>query len=190
MTSPTSSATPSTPAAPRPTETTAVGAPPATAPRPAPFAPVGRIPVVEVSPVIEDGRWPAKGTVGEAFPVRATVFREGHDAVAATAVLVTPDGRDHSWAHMVDIAPGLDRYEAWLMPDAPGTWGFRVEGWSDPYGTWRHDASIKVDAGVDVELMLTEGALLLERAAARDLPAAAAQVLRDAVAGLRDAGRP
>ncbi|MDD9205056.1 DUF3416 domain-containing protein, partial [Georgenia sp. 10Sc9-8] len=51
-----------------------------TAPRPAPFALVGRIPVVEVHPVVEDGRWPAKGTEGEAFPVRATVFREGHDA--------------------------------------------------------------------------------------------------------------
>ncbi|UNX56424.1 alpha-1,4-glucan--maltose-1-phosphate maltosyltransferase [Georgenia sp. TF02-10] len=148
------------------------------------------MPVVEVSPVLEDGRWPAKGTVGEAFPVRATVFREGHDAVAATAVLVAPDGTDHSWAPMVDIAPGLDRYEAWLVPDAPGDWGFRVEGWSDPYGTWSHDATVKVDAGVDVDLMLTEGALLLERAAARDLPFDAAQVLRDAVAALRDADRP
>jgi starch synthase (maltosyl-transferring) len=196
MTSAASSPTPSTPATPR---TAAAGAAPAAptpstptpaAPHPAPFAPIGRIPVVELSPVIEDGRWPAKGTVGEAFPVRATVFREGHDAVAATAVLVTPDGRDHSRAQMSDIAPGLDRYEAWLTPDAPGTWGFRVEGWSDPYGTWRHDATIKVEAGVDVELMLTEGALLLERAADRDLPAGAARVLRDAVAGLRDATRP
>ena len=46
-------------------------------------------------------------------------------------------------------------------------WSFRVEGWSDPYGTWVHDATIKVAAGVDVELMLAEGALLLERAARR-----------------------
>lgn len=86
--------------------------------------------------MLEDGRWPAKATEREAFPVRATVFREGHDAVAATAVLVAPDGTDHSWARMYDIAPGLDRYEAWLVPDAPGDWGFRVEGWSDPYATW------------------------------------------------------
>ena len=158
-------------------------------PAPAPFAPVGRIPVIEVSPVIEDGRWPAKGTVGEAFPVRATVFREGHDAVAATAVLVAPDGTDRSWTPMYDVAPGLDRYEAWLMPDAPGDWGFRVEGWSDPYATWSHDATIKIAAGVDVDLMLAEGALVLERAAARQLPAEVAAVLARAVAGLRDAGR-
>ncbi|MFH5824057.1 alpha-1,4-glucan--maltose-1-phosphate maltosyltransferase [Georgenia sp. AZ-5] len=178
-----------TPAAEPRATTAAPASQPSSSPRPAEFAPVGRIPVVEVSPVIEDGRWPAKGTVGEAFPVRATVFREGHDAVAATAVLVAPDGTDHSWATMYDIAPGLDRYEAWLMPDAPGDWGFRVEGWSDPYATWSHDATIKVEAGVDVELMLTEGALVLERAADRELPADVRAVLRDGIVGLQDTAR-
>ena len=79
---------------------------------------VGRIPVVDVSPVAEAGRFPAKAVVGEAVPVRATVFREGHDAVAATAVLIDPDGVDRASARMVDIAPGLDRFEARLVPDA------------------------------------------------------------------------
>ena len=41
---------------------------------------------------------------------------------------------------MVDIAPGLDRFEARLVPTSTGDWTFRVEGWSDPYGTWAHDA--------------------------------------------------
>lgn len=125
--------------------------------------PIGRIPVIDVSPTVEQGRWPAKAAVGEAVPVRATVFREGHDAVAATAVLVAPDGTVHASARMVDIAPGLDRYEARVAPDAPGEWTFRVEGWSDPYGTWAHDASVKIAAGVDVELMLAEGVRLMDR---------------------------
>ncbi|HEY8720242.1 MAG TPA: alpha-1,4-glucan--maltose-1-phosphate maltosyltransferase [Pengzhenrongella sp.] len=152
---------------------------------------IGRIPVIDVGPVTEAGRWPAKAVVGEAVPIRATVFREGHDAVAATAVLVGPDGTDRRDARMVDISPGLDRYEALLVPDAPGAWGFRVEGWSDPYGTWSHDAAIKVAAGVDVELMLAEGAIVLERATAgRALPVPAERILTDAVRALRDAARP
>ncbi|MDM8085034.1 alpha-1,4-glucan--maltose-1-phosphate maltosyltransferase [Cellulomonas cellasea] len=150
--------------------------------------------MVDLSPVVDAGRWPAKAVVGEAVPIRATVFREGHDAVAATAVLVGPDGRDRSRTRMVDIAPGLDRFEGRLAPDSVGLWGFRVEGWSDPYGTWTHDASIKVEAGIDVELMLAEGALLLERAATRGedgrLPEPAAQVLLGAVKALRDTSRP
>ena len=160
-------------------------------------APIGRIPVVDVSPVAEAGRWPAKAAVGEAVPIRATVFREGHDACAATAVLVGPDGADRARATMVDIAPGLDRYEARLVPDEPGAWGFRVEGWSDPYGTWLHDAPLKVGAGVDVELVLEEGARLLTRAADRSADDAGAAVpdadralLRDAATALRDGTRP
>ena len=157
---------------------------------PVPVLPVGRIPVLDVSPVAEEGRFPAKAVVGEAVPIGATVIREGHDALGATAVLLRPDGTVHSTARMVDVAPGLDRYEARLVPDTEGDWSFRVEGWSDPYGTWAHDATIKVEAGIDVELMLTEGELVLERAAHRTGADAMgphdARVVLDAVAAMRD----
>ena len=134
-------------------------------PVPAPYSPIGRIPVIEVFPVVEDGRWPAKAVPGEVIPIRATVFREGHDRFGATAVLVRPDGTDGPSARMYEIAAGLDRYEARLAPDTPGDWGLRVEGWSDPYATWAHAAGIKVPAGIDVALMLEEGARVLQRAA-------------------------
>ncbi|WP_281268467.1 alpha-1,4-glucan--maltose-1-phosphate maltosyltransferase [Xylanimonas oleitrophica] len=161
---------------------------------PAPPAPVGRIPVLEVSPVVEGGRWPAKAVVGEVVPVEATVFREGHDAVAATAVLLDPAGQVHQTAPMRDIAPGLDRFQGFLQPDSEGEWSFRVEAWSDPYGTWAHDATVKIEAGVDVELMLAEGVLLFERIVAPEAQAARvpqdARVLADAASELADTTRP
>jgi len=159
----------------------------ATTPLPTPHTPIGRIPVLAGKPVIEGGRWPTKAVVGEAIPIRATVFREGHDAVAATAVLTRPDGTDHSWVRMSGPTPGLDIFEAHVTPDAEGTWTFRVEGWYDPYGTWSHDAEIKIRAGVDVDLMLEEGARLLDSAAERDgLDESAVRALQDAVWGLRN----
>ncbi|HEY6798570.1 MAG TPA: alpha-1,4-glucan--maltose-1-phosphate maltosyltransferase [Kineosporiaceae bacterium] len=156
------------------------------------FVPViGRIPVLAVGPVVDGGRWPAKAVVGEPVPITATVFREGHDAVAAEAVLVRPDGTEHTRARMALTAPGTDRYAATVIPDAAGSWTFRVEGWSDVYGTWEHDATIKVAAGVDVELMLEEGARALERSLATDPHGTEdAAVLRDAVHALRDSSRP
>ncbi|MGA5416294.1 maltotransferase domain-containing protein, partial [Streptomyces pseudogriseolus] len=54
---------------------------------------VGRIPVLDVRPLVRQGRRPAKAVVGESFEVTATVFREGHDAVAANVVLKDPEGR-------------------------------------------------------------------------------------------------
>ncbi len=125
--------------------------------------PVGRIPVLAVMPLVDGGRFPVKAVVGEDVPVSAAVFREGHDAVAATAVLIDPDGEVHTRVRMTTAGPGTDRFRAQLRPDREGGWTYRVEGWSDPYGTWEHDATIKIAAGVDVEVMLEEGARLFER---------------------------
>ncbi|MCL2464179.1 MAG: alpha-1,4-glucan--maltose-1-phosphate maltosyltransferase [Micrococcales bacterium] len=148
---------------------------------------MGRIPVLDVYPVAAEGRFPAKAAVGEAIPIRATVFREGHDAFGASAVLVRPDGAVKQRIRMVDVAPGLDRYEGWVVPDAPGAWTFRVEGWSDPYGTWSHGARIKVAAGIDLDLVFAEGVRLLTRAAGRhEVPAEDAAALHGAAAALAD----
>src|SRR5919199_3312524 len=151
----------------------------------------GGIPILAVAPVVDGARFRAKAVVGEPVPIAATVFREGHDAVAATAVLVDPDGVDHTRARMHLLAPGTDRYGATVVPDREGRWTFRVEGWSDVYGTWEHAATIKVPAGLDVELVFEEGARVLERAGrVPGLGRADAAVLAEAVGVLRDTGRP
>ena len=61
----------------------------------APQHPIGRIPVLDVRPSVDDGARPAKAVVDEEFDVTATVFREGHDAVNASVVLTDPAGAEH-----------------------------------------------------------------------------------------------
>jgi len=152
---------------------------------------VGRIPVLDVHPVVDLGRQPAKATVGEPFPVRATVFREGHDLLGADVVLIDPAGVRRPPVRMTETGPKSDRYEAWVTPDAEGLWTFEVQSWSDPIGTWLHDAPIKIDAGVDVELMFTEGRLLLERVLADPtLSRADAATVRAAADAASDTTRP
>ncbi|MDX3351755.1 alpha-1,4-glucan--maltose-1-phosphate maltosyltransferase [Streptomyces sp. ME01-24h] len=147
---------------------------------------IGRIPVLDVRPLVDCGRRPAKAVVGETFQVTATVFREGHDAVAANVVLRNPAGRSGPRIPMRELAPGTDRWGAEVTPTAEGRWTYTVEAWSDPVATWRHHAGIKVPAGIDTELVLAEGADLHERAAAgvpkkdgRATVLAAAEALRD-----------
>ena len=93
---------------------------------------VGRIPVMDVSPVVDLGRLPAKATVGEPFPVRATVFREGHDRLAAEGVLTAPDGTKRPPVRMTKHESVPDRYDAWVTPDVVGAWTFEIHAWSDP----------------------------------------------------------
>jgi starch synthase (maltosyl-transferring) len=154
-----------------------------------PQVPIGRIPVLDISPLVDGGARPAKSVVGERFTVTATVLREGHDAVSASVVMTPPEGPEQVMT-MTCTNPGLNFWEAEVEADATGLWTYRVEGWSDPYATWRHDAMIKVAADVDTELMLEEGARLLERAAGTGRREEAVRVLADAVTGLRDTSRP
>ncbi len=135
---------------------------------------------------MDGGARPAKSVVDEEFAVTATVFREGHDAVNATVVVTDPAGREHHQP-MVRVNAGLDSWSATISADRAGHWWYRVEGWSDPYGTWHHDAVIKIGANVDVDLMLEEGARVLERAvAAVERTAEQESRLKDAIDGLRD----
>ena len=115
--------------------------------------------------MLECGRRPAKAVVGETFEVSATVIREGHEVPGAGVVLRGPAGERLPLARMREIAPGTDRYGAEVTPSTEGSWRFHVEAWGDPIGHWQHDAGIKVPRGQDVELMLTEGAALFDRAA-------------------------
>jgi starch synthase (maltosyl-transferring) len=130
---------------------------------------IGRIPILDVQPVIDCGRWPVKAVTGESFEVSATIFREGHEMLGADVVLRDPGGRVAKRIRMHELAPGTDRYGAEVTVTAEGRWQFHVEAWGDPFAHWYHDAGIKIPRGQDVELMLAEGAVLFERAARRVL---------------------
>ena len=154
---------------------------------------IGRIPILDVEPAVDCGTRPAKAVTGETFEVSATVFREGHGIIGVGAVLRDPDRTPSPVVPMRELAPGTDRYGADVTVTGEGLWRFHVEAWADPIASWHHDAAIKIPAGQDVELMLTEGALLFERVARRipqppgaRAPAVARTALRALVARMRD----
>jgi len=150
---------------------------------------------MDVAPVVDLGRYPAKAAVGEPFEITALVFREGHDALSADVVLTDPDGVRRPRVPMTKHPEEPDLWRAEVSADRMGSWTFAVEGWSDPVATWRHNAEIKIPAGIDVDLMFTEGVLLLERL--RDsFPKSLGRksderrVVDDAIAALKDSDRP
>ncbi|MDX6293671.1 MAG: hypothetical protein QOH50_2746 [Kribbellaceae bacterium] len=151
----------------------------------------GRIPITDVTPTVDAGAYPAKSSVGETFTIAATVFREGHDAVNANVVLTSPTGQTRRML-MTPVGQGTDRWTVDVTLNEQGAWTFAVEGWSDPYGTWRHNAEIKIPAGIDVELMFAEGAAFFDRAAAGVPPAVRADraTLSDAAQALANGALP
>ncbi|HTZ91943.1 MAG TPA: alpha-1,4-glucan--maltose-1-phosphate maltosyltransferase [Streptosporangiaceae bacterium] len=159
---------------------------------------IGRIPILDVQPVVRvaglAADTPAKAVPGESFLVSATVFREGHEMLGAGVVLTDPAGLAQPFVAMRELAEGTDRYGAEVTAASEGLWHFAVEAWGDPIARWQHDAAIKVPLGQDTELMLTEGALLLRRAAeqisdVKALPAAQARRARAARSALASAAK-
>jgi starch synthase (maltosyl-transferring) len=142
--------------------------------------------VTNVGPSVSCGAYSARAVAGETLTVSAAVFREGHDAVAANVLFKRPGGGRSPFLRM---AAGPD--DTWSTPvtlDVEGLWSFVVEGWSDPLGTWWHDAPLKVDADVDTELVLEEGARLYERAL-NGIPKAQQAALEGIPEALRDVSR-
>src|SRR4029079_14923461 len=60
----------------------------------------------------------------------------------------------------------------------------------DPIGTWEHAAGLKIPAGVDVELMFTEGRLLFERVREELTDAVDLKVVEAAIDAAADTERP
>ncbi|MEV6431937.1 alpha-1,4-glucan--maltose-1-phosphate maltosyltransferase [Nocardia sp. NPDC051463] len=145
----------------------------------------GRIAIDDTAPSIAGGR-PAKAVVGEVFPVRTVVWREGHDAVAATLAVRAPGSSRITRIRMTpDFEP--DVFNATFVPNLPGAWTYRIEGWSDPIATWRAAVEAKLAVGqsaVDLANDLEFGARLFERAA-QGVPKKQFERLRAAATALR-----
>ncbi|MFF0494669.1 alpha-1,4-glucan--maltose-1-phosphate maltosyltransferase [Nocardia sp. NPDC003482] len=145
----------------------------------------GRIAIDDTAPSIPGG-YPAKAVVGEVFPVRSVVWREGHDAVSANLAIRPPGSARLRRIRMTpDIEP--DVFNATFVPTEPGLWAYRVEGWSDPLATWRSAVEAKLAVGqtaADLANDLEIGARLLDRAA-QNVPKREWERLRAAAASLR-----
>jgi starch synthase (maltosyl-transferring) len=128
-------------------------------------SPIGRIPISRVTPVVDGGRWPAKAFQGEVLPFSAIVFREGHDALGAEVLLTSPSGKT-SIHRMHPGAPGSDSWHVRAQLSEIGDYKFCIRAFGDDYETWHHNAQVKLEVGVDEELMMLEGVALLTTAAA------------------------
>ena len=150
---------------------------------------MGRIPVLDLAPQLNDNHWPARAFVGEVVPFGATAFREGHDLIGVDLQLTAPDGTQ-SRHPMVLQGEGTDRYGTQAQLGTAGHWTYRVRAYADDFATWEHNALIKIPAGIDVELMFTIGSALFTQAAVdKARPLAARRLFRAAAASLADTGK-
>ena len=140
--------------------------------------------VEEVFPTVDAGRFPVKRIAGEPLEVWADIFRDGHEVMGA-ALLWGKEGeaaehmRQEPMRHVAN-----DRWAGTFTPTEPGRYSFRIDAWTDEFGTWKRDFLLKRDAGQMLALEAREGRALLDEAAEH----AKRAVIEGAAAGNREAG--
>lgn len=120
-----------------------------------------RVAIESVTPSVDNGRFPAKRTVGERAEVSAAIFAEGHDKIAAAVMWRAAD--ETAW-HEVPMRPaqpaGLDIWSARIPLERLGRHEFTVIAWRDDFASLVEHIQKKLKAGQTVELELDEAAHL------------------------------
>jgi len=123
--------------------------------------------VTDVSPAVDCGRHPAKAVQGELVPVTARVFSDGRRVLRSRVRWRTLALPKTPW-HSSVLSPGVDDWwHGHLAIDRVGPAEYLVEGWEDPFSSWREDLLRRIEAGLDPEPEMATGWVLMEKSLQR-----------------------
>jgi starch synthase (maltosyl-transferring) len=146
-----------------------------------------RVVIEAVIPEVDGGRFPAKRIIGEKVVVEADIFADGHDLLSS--VLLYRHEAEASWREAPMESLVNDRWRGTFTVNRLGRYRYTIQGWIDPFKTWRHDLVKRADAGQVEEIDFLIGAELIESASNRARKQDA-EALKRWSAALRDRGRP
>jgi starch synthase (maltosyl-transferring) len=124
-----------------------------------------RVAIENVKPIVDNGRFAIKRTVGQRIVVSADVFADGHDVVRA--VLLSRLAGSTAWHESPMSDLGNDRWQGEFQVAQIGRYEYTVQGWVDAFTTWHRDLGKRIEAGQDVSADLILGAQLVGQAVER-----------------------
>ena len=124
-----------------------------------------RLVVEGITPKVEGGAFPVRRVVGDTLEVRADIFGDGHEQLAAELQWRTLDQVD--WTAVAMRPLGNDVWTAGFALDRLGRYAFAVEAWLDVFGGFARDYAKKRVAGVAQDVDVQEGCGFVRQAVER-----------------------
>ena len=121
--------------------------------------------IENVSPELDDGRYPIKRELGDTIQVRADIFADGHDVMAA--ILRYRNKGVRTWSEIPMQLQDNHRWTASFTPGEIGRCQYTIQAYKDVFRTWLQELQKKHEAGQDVSSELLEGEQLIENAGKR-----------------------
>lgn len=120
-----------------------------------------RIAIERVTPLVDDGAFAVKRSVGEAVEVQADIFMDGHAKLSACLLWRAAD--EPNWRRVPMALVDNHRWSATFHPDRLGMHCYAVQAWRDDWLSYRDGLAKRVAAGQDVALDVEEGRMLIAR---------------------------
>ena len=122
--------------------------------------------ISNLSPLVENGRYPTKRVVNETIRVEADILKEGHDQVVAA--LAFRRSGETSWQEIRMHHIDNDRWGASLSFPETGKYEIAVTAWADDFLSWLHDFERRLTGDQsDFSTEIEEGRVILNAAAIR-----------------------
>lgn len=138
----------------------------------------GRIVFGDVWPEIDEGRYPAKATVGDLVDIECDILTDGHDQVRAVVLSRGPS--EESILHITPMEPlGNDRWRARIRVLEVGLHSFVIEAWRSPFATWTAHAKARHQVGEDLGVEFGVARELIATAAEASASAETQNAFRD-----------
>ncbi|MFH1995825.1 MAG: alpha-1,4-glucan--maltose-1-phosphate maltosyltransferase [Candidatus Omnitrophota bacterium] len=114
-----------------------------------------RVMIDNVYPEIDGGRFPIKRSVGESVVVRADVYSDGHDDIAAD--LLYRSSKEKDWTEVPMRKVANDTWEASFSVTEISMYSYTIHGWVNSFETWKKDLTKKIEASQDVVIDISVG---------------------------------
>lgn len=119
-------------------------------------------PVIEnLSPEINNGKYPTKSITGRKIYAQADILVDGHDNLGFR--LLSRHSSEKQWMESKMYGINEDRYEGFFITEKIGFYEFKIQAWVDHFATWQHEVEAKIKAGQHLVVELLVGIELLEK---------------------------
>jgi len=105
-----------------------------------------------VSPIVDDGRFPAKRVAGDTVVIEADVFADGHDVLSAVVLHRHQSESKPLETRMTPLVN--DRWRAKLGVEQLGFYFFTIEAWVDHFLTWHRDLQKREKSDLEIQFQI------------------------------------